>query len=689
MKTKYLKITLLSSIIGLIMMGTVSFATANVTMPKEKTTEAYQRWQALSDEEKKNYIEPKQYSLDIDESVRMSMYNKFTRGVGSSSIGNSYNLYNDIKFKIKDQKTTNECWAFATTTAIETNVAKTRNKAIELSPRHIDYATSKTFLDGINKKGYNREIGFGNFSISFGYCTSGKGPILENDMPFEDNENKVKLSAIDKKPVLKLENYVQFADIYKKYSADGTMKYTNGSTTEYTESQVLGVRNLIKEHIKKYGGVLGYTCLGGDFTQYLNIEKINQGESDTIAYYNSNSSTMVDHAITIVGWDDNYSKENFNENNKPKNDGAYLVLNSSPGKNGILSAMYISYEDVWIEYNNYGVVSTSDVNYDTLYQHDEYGYDVSLPLTNSATGENASIGYMANVFSRKATAKEEYLNEMSIYISSISNVDIYVNTENDDKTKIKKVVSAGILEPGYHTIKFATPLKLTGGKFVIAAKLTSSAVTIPTETNTLSNGLQSNFWDNAKSEANQSFISLDGKTWNDLNDMVKDSNICIKAFTTYQEKANVYVTNIKLNKTKQEMQEGESLTLIATISPSNATNKNVKWTSSNEKVATVTENGIITAIKEGTTTITVETEDGNKISTCEITVKGKTSKDDDIYYKDDKSKDTDTSIKDTTVATGSIPQTGVKITSIVFIMIAISTTIIVIYVRMRGMKDIK
>ena len=618
----------------------------------------------------------------------MSIYNKFTKGVGSASIGSSYNLYNDIKFEIKDQKSTNECWAFATTTAIETNVAKTRNKAIELSPRHIDYATSKTFLDGINKKGYNREIGFGNFSISFGYCTSGKGPILEEDMPFEDNENKVELSAIDKKPVLKLENYVQFGDIYKKYLADGTMKYTNGSTTEYTESQVLGVRNLIKDHIKKYGGVLGYTCLGGNFTQYLNIEKINQGKSDTIAYYNSNSSTMVDHAITIIGWDDNYSKENFNENNKPKNDGAYLVLNSSAGENGILSAMYISYEDVWIEYNNYGVVSTSDINYDTLYQHDEYGYDVSLPLTNSATGENASIGYMANVFSRKATTKEEYLNEMSIYIPSTSNVDIYVNTENDDKTKLTKMVSAGILEPGYHTIKFATPLKLTGEKFVIAAKLTSNAVTISTETNTLSNGAQSNYWDNAKSEANQSFISLDGKTWNDLNDMVKDSNICIKAFTTYQEKANVNVTNIKLNKTKQEMQEGESLTLVATIAPSNATNKNVKWTSSNEKVATVTENGIITAIKEGTTTITVETEDGNKISTCEITVKGKTSKDDDIYYKDDQPKDTDTSIKDTTIATGSIPQTGINVTNIIFIIISISTVIIVMYIKIKGMRDI-
>lgn len=679
MKNKFLKISL-SIVAILIMFGTTNYATADVKIEKEKS-EVYERWQALSKEEKEKYIEPLPTTLSIDDSVKMSVFNKFSRGVGGTNTESKYVLDPD-KLIIKNQKSTNECWAFATTSMIETNVTKTRNKQIELSPRHIDYATSKTFLDGTNKKGYNREVGFGNFSISLGYCTSGSGPVLETDMPFEDNENKVNLSQIDKKPVLKVENYVRFADILKKYDADGNMKYTNGGTNVYTESQVLGVRNLIKEHIKNYGAVGAFTCLGGDITKNLNIDKVKNEESQFISYYNNDSNKMYDHAITIIGWNDDYSKENFNDNCKPKNDGAYIVLNSSGGTNDVLSIMMVSYEDVYIEYGNYGIMSTTDIDYNNIYQYDEYGYNVPLPLTNSQTGKKVGSGYIANVFSRNASDKEEYLNEVSIYVATTSNVDVYVNSENDDKTKITKVASAGILEPGYHTIKLATPLKLTGSKFVVAAKLTADEVNIPTETNLLSNNGKSTFWDNVTSQAGQSFISLDGENWTDINNNVKDSNVCLKAFTTYQEKEDVAVTGITLDKSKLEMKKGESLNLVATITPSTATNKNVTWTSSNEKVATVSKEGIITAIEEGTTTITVTTEDGNKVAKCEVTVGAKTNNDDDIYY------DKNDANKDTTTATGTIPQTGVKLTIITIIAIMVGTTLVV-FIKIRKMKDIK
>ena len=679
MKNKFLKISL-SIVAILIMFGTTNYATADVKIEKEKS-EVYEKWQALSKEEKEKYIEPLPTTLSIDDSVKMSVFNKFSRGVGGTNTESKYVLDPD-KLIIKNQKSTNECWAFATTSMIETNVTKTRNKQIELSPRHIDYATSKTFLDGTNKKGYNREVGFGNFSISLGYCTSGSGPVLETDMPFEDNENKVNLSQIDKKPVLKVENYVRFADILKKYDADGNMKYTNGGTNVYTESQVLGVRNLIKEHIKNYGAVGAFTCLGGDITKNLNIDKVKNEESQFISYYNNDSNKMYDHAITIIGWNDDYSKENFNDNCKPKNDGAYIVLNSSGGTNDVLSIMMVSYEDVYIEYGNYGIMSTTDIDYNNIYQYDEYGYNVPLPLTNSQTGKKVGSGYIANVFSRNASDKEEYLNEVSIYVATTSNVDVYVNSENDDKTKITKVASAGILEPGYHTIKLATPLKLTGSKFVVAAKLTADEVNIPTETNLLSNNGKSTFWDNVTSQAGQSFISLDGENWTDINNNVKDSNVCLKAFTTYQEKEDVAVTGITLDKSKLEMKKGESLNLVATITPSTATNKNVTWTSSNEKVATVSKEGIITAIEEGTTTITVTTEDGNKVAKCEVTVGAKTNNDDDIYY------DKNDANKDTTTATGTIPQTGVKLTIITIIAIMVGTTLVV-FIKIRKMKDIK
>ena len=69
------------------------------------------------------------------------------------------------------------------------------------------------------------------------------------------------------------------------------------------------------------------------------------------------------------------------------------------------------------------------------------------------------------------------------------------------------------------------------------------------------------------------------------------------------------------------MTEGDVTVLTATINPSNASNKNVYWTSSDQAVATVDNNGKVTAIKPGVATITVTTEDGGLTVSCSVTVK--------------------------------------------------------------------
>ena len=86
----------------------------------------------------------------------------------------------------------------------------------------------------------------------------------------------------------------------------------------------------------------------------------------------------------------------------------------------------------------------------------------------------------------------------------------------------------------------------------------------------------------------------------------------------------VAVTGVTLDKTSAEIEVGKTLTLTATVAPENATNKNVTWASSDEKIATVA-NGVVTAKAEGSVTITVKTEDGDKTATCAITVKPSTT----------------------------------------------------------------
>ena len=79
------------------------------------------------------------------------------------------------------------------------------------------------------------------------------------------------------------------------------------------------------------------------------------------------------------------------------------------------------------------------------------------------------------------------------------------------------------------------------------------------------------------------------------------------------------VTGVSLNTNELTLTEGQTGTLTAAITPSNATNKNVTWSSDNESVATV-ENGTVTAEGEGTATITVTTADGEFTADCTVTV---------------------------------------------------------------------
>ena len=82
----------------------------------------------------------------------------------------------------------------------------------------------------------------------------------------------------------------------------------------------------------------------------------------------------------------------------------------------------------------------------------------------------------------------------------------------------------------------------------------------------------------------------------------------------------VAVKSVALNKTSLTLTVGESATLKATLSPTDATNKKLTWSSSDKAVATVSSSGKVTAVKAGTATITVKTADGNKTTTCKVAI---------------------------------------------------------------------
>ena len=82
----------------------------------------------------------------------------------------------------------------------------------------------------------------------------------------------------------------------------------------------------------------------------------------------------------------------------------------------------------------------------------------------------------------------------------------------------------------------------------------------------------------------------------------------------------IFAESISLNTYSLSLETGKTSQLTATVNPTNATNKNVTWSCSDESIATVDQTGKVTAVKAGTVDITVTTEDGNKTAVCKVKV---------------------------------------------------------------------
>lgn len=96
---------------------------------------------------------------------------------------------------------------------------------------------------------------------------------------------------------------------------------------------------------------------------------------------------------------------------------------------------------------------------------------------------------------------------------------------------------------------------------------------------------------------------------------------------------NVAVTGVSVNPTSLSLQAGQSADLTETIQPSNATNKQVTWSTSNGNIATVNANGLVTAVADGSATITVTTQDGSHTATSTVTVSTTTPPPGDIVIE--------------------------------------------------------
>ena len=448
-----------------------------------------------------------------------------------------FDLRTVINIRIKNQQNTQQCWAFASNTVLETNLLLTKNQEYDFSERHMVYATARNFTDAENEWGYNREANQGgNEFVALGYYTSGRGPILEEEMPFSTSVGRIPISEIEGKTVQKkVTDYIVFPSIAKEKDTNGNIIYKDPDSKTgkiYSEEEVQAIRVSIKNHIKNYGAVFATTISGSISSQYYNY-----GLDEPALF--CNGDVEPNHQIAIIGWDDEYPVTNFNESNRPSSPGAYLAVNSY-GISGTFKTgcFYISYEDVIVEkYGMVGIINVEDIDYDKIYQYDPLGYSKSISYTMGNTNENATVLYGANLF-KKDKKTLETINEISITSAVEEQFELYINAQDGEMSldKLKKIeTDQTMLRPGYITIKLETPIEVSGEEFVIAVKYIggNKNAVIGVEA---PNG---SFWETATGNVNESYFSLNGERWIDLNavnneanSQKQNTNICIKAFTS-------------------------------------------------------------------------------------------------------------------------------------------------------------
>lgn len=341
--------------------------------------------------------------------------------VYAEEVPKSFDLREYINIEVRDQKDTNTCWAFSVTSLLSTHLSYVRNETYTFSPRHMEYIMAEDSIIGKENtyafKTKKLDAG-GNEDIIKRYLVQGTGPILERNMMFENNcepiyEEELPLD-LEYKQVTEASHILP---MYKEWD-NGTLIYKDYNKNLIDNNSVLAYQNSVKTAIKEYGGVDATIAFDKNGFNYSN------------GSFNTKEVGDYWHAVLLIGWDDNYSKENFNEDVRPLNDGAYIALNSWGSYLGDKGYIYISYEDMSIDLSMKTYIKkVEDVDYDNVYYN-----DLSLAKNNGET-----------------------LTELTLMIDSRITGYAHVNLKVNDNYVIKNVLLNDCIE----NYVLDTPVKLT------------------------------------------------------------------------------------------------------------------------------------------------------------------------------------------------------------------------------------
>lgn len=375
---------------------------------------------------------------------------------------------------VRDQGRYGTCWAFASLAALETSLMP--KEEMIFSPDHM------SLCNGFNLK----QNQGGEYTMAIAYLASWKGPVLEKDDPYGDDETNENLTAV---------KHLEEAIIISEKDYEG-----------------------IKDAVYKYGAVQTsiYTQLkdAGSWSKYYNRDR---------ATYYFNGKAVSNHDILIVGWDDNFPKEYFS--NEPEGDGAFICKNSWGESFGEDGYFYVSYYDNNIGVNNvvYSKLGGKD-NFDKIYQSDLLGWTGHI-------GYNKSFMYFANVYK---AGRGEQLDAVSFYATGPDTTyKVYVVPEFEGMESLsmrEPVAEGAFANAGYYTVRLDSSVPLPDdGKFAVIVYIDTKDAVHPVAIEYDADDRTDSF-DIGDGEG---YISLYGEVWTSAEE-TQNCNLCLKAFTSYR-----------------------------------------------------------------------------------------------------------------------------------------------------------